>query len=72
VPAGEEGAEQPHTARMWAGAEGPIAASTSHPFLLKMLDGSLPVAQFRYYVEQVRPCGAVSAQPVGPRRAVSR
>ena len=41
-----------HTGSMWESSRAVIEATERHPFLLAMLDGSLPAQKFRYYIEQ--------------------
>mmetsp|Transcript_22935 Transcript_22935/g.57429 ORF Transcript_22935/g.57429 Transcript_22935/m.57429 type:complete len:241 (-) Transcript_22935:494-1216(-) len=43
---------QPHTASMWDLATDCIVATENHPFLMSMLDGSLAMPNFQYYILQ--------------------
>jgi len=43
---------QPHTTAMWEQAIDCISATETHPFLMAMLDGSLDMASFKYYILQ--------------------
>ena len=45
-------AVEPATRSFWESSSATIAAAASHPFLVAMVDGNLPMAKFRYYVEQ--------------------
>ena len=45
-------AEHPHTDAMWRAGTASILASERHPFLLAMVDGTLPLDRFRYYATQ--------------------
>jgi thiaminase len=38
---------------MWSAASASIAATEEHPFLKAMLDGSLPMEKFQFYIVQV-------------------
>jgi hydroxymethylpyrimidine kinase/phosphomethylpyrimidine kinase len=50
--AGDANMAMPLTQAMWDGAQKEIDASESHTFLTRMVDGTLPMDQFRYYVIQ--------------------
>mmetsp|Transcript_1140 Transcript_1140/g.2675 ORF Transcript_1140/g.2675 Transcript_1140/m.2675 type:complete len:234 (-) Transcript_1140:297-998(-) len=45
-------ASQPHTTAMWEQARDCIAATEEHPFLMSMLDGSLAMPNFQFYIIQ--------------------
>jgi len=51
-PVGDESCGGQFTAAMWAASIKSIEASERHPFLLAMVDGTLPLEQFQYYVKQ--------------------